>query len=77
MTRQVGSALGVALFVAILGQPTPATVIDDYRAVWIFLIVCGLAAAAALLAIGPVRLAPGTPAPQATNHPSQGAIAYE
>jgi MFS family permease len=60
MTRQVGSALGVALFVAILGQPTPATVIDDFRDVWMFLIACGLAAAAAMLAVGPVRIgAPG------------------
>ena len=57
MTRQVGSALGVALFVAILGQPTAATAIQDYREVWAFLIACGLATAAVLLAIGPVRIA--------------------
>lgn len=55
MTRQVGSALGVALFVAILGQPTVATVIGDFRDVWTFMIACLLAAGAALLAIGPVR----------------------
>jgi hypothetical protein len=57
MTRQVGSALGVALFVAILGQPTAATAIEDYRDVWTFLIVCGLVSGVALLAIGPVRIA--------------------
>jgi EmrB/QacA subfamily drug resistance transporter len=61
MTRQVGSALGVALFVAILGQPTAATVIDDFRDVWTFLIACGLACGVALLSIGPVRIgAPGS-----------------
>jgi EmrB/QacA subfamily drug resistance transporter len=56
MTRQVGSALGVALFVAILGQPTAATVVDDFRDAWTFLIACGLACGAALLSIGPVRM---------------------
>ena len=57
MTRQVGSALGVAVFVAILGQPTAATVVDDFREVWTFLITCGLATGAALISIGPVRIA--------------------
>jgi EmrB/QacA subfamily drug resistance transporter len=56
MTRQVGSALGVALFVAILGHPTVATVMGDFRNVWTFMIVCGLGAGAALLSIGPVRV---------------------
>ena len=59
MTRQVGSALGVALFVAILGRPTVATAIADVRDVWTFMIACALAAAAALLAIGPVRIPAG------------------
>ncbi len=56
MTRQVGMALGVALFVAILGRPTAATVIDDFRDVWTFLIATGLACGATLLSIGPVRI---------------------
>jgi MFS family permease len=56
MTRQVGSALGVALFVAILGQPTVATVIGDFRDVWAFMIACLIGAAVALLSIGPVRI---------------------
>jgi EmrB/QacA subfamily drug resistance transporter len=57
MTRQVGSALGVAIFVAILGQPTIATAIGDFRSVWTFMIACGLASGAALLSIGRVRIA--------------------
>jgi EmrB/QacA subfamily drug resistance transporter len=56
MTRQVGSALGVALFVAILGQPTIATVIGDFRDVWTFMIACLLAAGVVLLSIGPVGI---------------------
>jgi EmrB/QacA subfamily drug resistance transporter len=56
MTRQVGSALGVALFVAILGHPTITTVIGDFQDVWTFMIACGLAAGVALLSMGPVRV---------------------
>ena len=56
MTRQVGSALGVALFVAILGRPTIATVIGDFRNVWTFMIACLLAAGVVLLSIGPVGI---------------------
>ena len=59
MTRQVGSALGVALFVAILGGSSVATAaavaIHDYRDVWTFLIACLIGSGAALLAMGPVR----------------------
>jgi hypothetical protein len=60
MMRQVGSALGIAVFVAILGRPTAATVIGDFRDVWTFMIACGLAAGLALLSMGPVRV--GAPA---------------
>jgi EmrB/QacA subfamily drug resistance transporter len=56
MSRQVGSALGVAMFVAILGQPTPRTVLDAYENVWMFLIACLIAASAVLLSVGPVRI---------------------
>lgn len=60
MTRQVGSALGVAVFVAILGEPTPATILDAFRDGWTFQIAGAIAAGVALLAIGPVR-APALP----------------
>jgi MFS family permease len=56
MARQVGSALGVALFVAILGSPTPSTVLDDFRDCWMFLVVCAFCAAIALLLVGPVKM---------------------
>jgi EmrB/QacA subfamily drug resistance transporter len=72
MTRQVGSALGVALFVAILGRPTIATVIGDFRDTWTFTIACGLAAGVAVLSIGPVRLeAPGSSAEKAPAEPTE------
>jgi MFS family permease len=56
MTRQVGSALGVALFVAILGEPTRATVLADFEDVWTFMIISVLAAGVMLISIGPVRI---------------------
>jgi EmrB/QacA subfamily drug resistance transporter len=56
MTRQVGSALGVALFVAILGHPSATSVLGDFRDAWTFMITCLVAAGAVLLSIGPVAV---------------------
>jgi EmrB/QacA subfamily drug resistance transporter len=71
MTRQVGSALGVALFVAILTGATAATVLDAYRDAWTFLIACLIGAGAALLSVGPVRMgAPGSSGDQAAPEPA-------
>jgi EmrB/QacA subfamily drug resistance transporter len=46
VARQVGAALGIAIVVAILGTPTPLTVMADFRHAWTFgavaLIVAGL-----------------------------------
>jgi EmrB/QacA subfamily drug resistance transporter len=55
LTRQVGSALGIAAFVVIVAAATPATVVGDFRTVADFQAVCGLLAAGALVAIGTIR----------------------
>jgi hypothetical protein len=56
MSRQVGSALGVAILVAILGHPSPGSALGAFRDGWTFMIVAVLAAGAALVAVGPVRI---------------------
>ena len=55
MSRQIGSALGVAVFVAIVGSPAPGQAIAAFRSGWSFIAGAGLLAAAVLLWIGPVR----------------------
>ena len=57
MARQLGSALGVAIFVAIIGHPTAATAIHAFRGAWVFLIASAFAAGVVLLSVGPVRIA--------------------
>ncbi|MGH3375210.1 MAG: MFS transporter [Actinoallomurus sp.] len=51
MFRQIGATLGVAAFVAILGTPTPATVINAYNNTRWFMIASAAAAATALALI--------------------------
>jgi len=65
VSRGIGSALGVALLVAIIGnQPHTAGAFDG---AWLLLISAATGAAAILAALGPVRRlrAPGQVAPQA------------
>jgi hypothetical protein len=47
--RQIGSALGFAILVAVLGTPHSA---GDFRAAWELMILAGLLAGATLVAIG-------------------------
>ena len=56
MSRQLGTALGIAVLIAILGHPSPAGVIDAFRNGWTFMIIATSLAAVALLAVGPVSI---------------------
>ncbi len=55
MFRQVGGALGVAAFVALVGTPARAEAIDAYRHGWYFMIVAALLGGVLMLA---ARFAP-------------------
>ncbi|MBI5105498.1 MAG: MFS transporter [Solirubrobacterales bacterium] len=68
MARQLGSALGVALLVAVIGTPTSASGFDD---AWTLMALSALAAGAAFWAVGPVR-APA-PAPAAAGAVAEAA----
>ncbi len=56
MSRQLGTALGVAILVAIIGHPSPAGAVDAFRHGWTFMIAASLAAGLALFAVGPVTI---------------------
>jgi MFS family permease len=57
MSRQLGSALGIAILVAILGNHAGAGAVGAFRDGWSFIIGVALAAAFVLLAVGPVSVA--------------------
>ena len=54
MSRQLGSALGVALVVAIVGTPSPADAVDAFRHAWWLMVAAGAGATVAFLAVGPL-----------------------
>jgi EmrB/QacA subfamily drug resistance transporter len=61
MSRQLGSALGVAILVAIIGLPSPDAILDAFRNGWTFIITASLAAGIALFSVGPVRIGAAEP----------------
>jgi len=50
MARQIGTALGAAVFVAVVGNPAPAVAVAVFHHGWIVIAVAALAAAAVMLA---------------------------
>ena len=58
MFRQIGGTLGVAAFVAILGMPAPGDVLDAFNETRVFMSASAIAAAFALLLIGPAARPP-------------------
>ncbi len=56
VARQVGAALGVALVIAILGQPTPLSAAQDFDNTWTFAAVCLFVAGAGCLLIGRISM---------------------
>jgi EmrB/QacA subfamily drug resistance transporter len=62
MSRQLGTALGIAILIAILGHSGQAAAVDAFRNGWTFMIATTIVAAATLLAVGPIRLPAGAEA---------------
>jgi MFS family permease len=76
MSRQLGSALGVAILIAIIGHPAAGHAFAAFRGGWLFIPLSALVAGAVLLSVGPVRIA-GAPAAvaEAAGQPSAEPVA--
>ena len=56
VARQIGAALGVAVVVAIIGTPTPATAYAAFHAAWTFGAICLFVAGLGCLLVGDVKV---------------------
>jgi len=61
MSRQLGSALGVAVLVAIVGTPAPSAALGAFRNGWTFIVASALTAGVVLLSVGPVEIGAAEP----------------
>jgi hypothetical protein len=61
MSRQIGGALGVAAFVAILGTPGPGEAVAAFDRVWWCIAAAAVGAGAAALALGRLRVPAAAP----------------
>jgi hypothetical protein len=64
MARQLGSAIGVAVLIALLNDSTGGDLLAGLRRGWAFSLATGLATAALALAFGPVGSRVSRPSPQ-------------
>jgi EmrB/QacA subfamily drug resistance transporter len=65
MSRQLGSALGVALLVAVLGTPSPADAVAAFDDAWTLMVGAGVVSGALFALVGPVARPAGAAAPAA------------
>jgi EmrB/QacA subfamily drug resistance transporter len=59
MSRQIGSALGVALLVAVIGTPSPAEAVGAFENAWWMMVAAAAGAGAAFVAVGPLAAPAG------------------
>lgn len=52
MSRQFGVALGIAILIAVLGNPGPGQVLASFRSGWEVMLGCALATAVTAMTIG-------------------------
>ena len=76
VARQIGAALGVAVVVAIIGTPTPATAYAVFHDAWTFGAVCLFVAGLGCLLVGHVKLGE-VPAPGQVPAPGRAAQAMQ